>query len=248
MGMCAWASGQLHAYAEDELDARSPWSAGLKEGISLSRGWGYEKPKDEKFKVKHPFLGNPAFTASIYGEYAFNNYFGLELGVGYLKQGDTATCTNDDDSNYWEKEGVRADCLIMPVGVCIYPGGRRVGKGIWKIFVGMSFNYALRIKELSFDKDPGEDNEERRNDVSLIKKEKEYYNRADFALVTGWSYEWDFGLFVENRGMLGLRGVANMQKIADSRKTGMEANGTTKVKNFACSLTIGYNVLSKVNT
>lgn len=136
----------LHAgYRDDHTTPKSPWCGGVKSGISMSSLYGSGKPSEFKSS-----LGNPMATGNLYVEYAFNDYVGAEIGVGYMQLGGVLKC----DKSFM---GVKATgfakavahSLTIPFGCNIYLLGREAGEGILKLFAGGSLNFRLNRKASS---------------------------------------------------------------------------------------------------
>lgn len=218
---------------DDDTIVRCPLSLGMKVGITFSSWRGYvdgKSPNGEKQKIKSPVLGNPWPTVLVYGEYAFTNYLGVEIGLGLLGLGDTMANTTTD-----EKYKIIVNSFVIPVAICTYPLGRAVGSGILKIFAGGAWGYPIGVNH-------GTPDEELKK---CPEEERKCYKYSLLA-IGGMSYEWSWGLSLEVQGLLGLTTVMKPDIQQKNMKKGYEYFGCQKVKNYGVGINVGYNLFAGI--
>ncbi|MDD9139682.1 MAG: PorT family protein [Candidatus Cardinium sp.] len=239
----------------------SPWSYGVKAGLSVSSICGIdEKVKfvvGGKEEVENPMFALPFVNGFVYGEYAFTDYIGMELGVGYMQLGGTL-CKKDDKSasgnnNNSNNSGsnnsgsksepafkIASHGLCVPLSLCIYPMGREEGEGIFKLFVGTSAYLSMK-KVLKF-KDTGKDSYEDNPELSKVN-----LKTFDIGVQGGVGYEFSFGLSLEARygyHFMNRIETDSTTKPEDQFKTVGNLENFDKVNNRYFMVNVGYNIAS----
>ncbi|AWN81665.1 porin family protein [Candidatus Cardinium hertigii] len=234
----------------------SPWSYGVKAGLSVSSICGIDEKvrfvvgaKEEGFE--NPMFALPFVNGFVYGEYAFTDYIGMELGAGYMQLGGTlckkednsASANNNNSNNSGSKSEpackIASHGLYVPLSLCVYPMGREEGEGIFKLFVGTSAYFSMK-KVLKF-KETGKDTYEENPELNKVDLET-----FDVGVQGGIGYEFSFGLSLEAR-----YGHHFMNRIKDNSTTKpddqfakVKINGLTKVNNRYFMVNVGYNIAS----
>ncbi|MCT4697499.1 MAG: PorT family protein [Candidatus Cardinium sp.] len=188
--VCGAAFNAHNAHAEV-----SKSSYGLKAGLSFSPYVGYpEGVKIDNKAVSHSIFDTPFVFGNLYFEYAFTDYVGGELGVGYMKQGATLTAeqeknqqTQDNNkANTKPSIGIASHSIAIPLHLCVYPLGREEGEDILKIKLGGSayIPFATTYSQNNSKSDLNDDQ----------KKEK-----ASFSIDAkfGLEYQFDMGVSIE---------------------------------------------------
>lgn len=241
---------QLQAICNET--SRLPAGLGIKLGISGSGLWDYtqaegsfDHPDDGRIYVrgqrpKHSVLGNPMVTTTVYGEYAFNNYLGIMFEMGYLKCG--AITAIDGTANRKAKKysnKITFHHCIFPIGCYIYPWGRSMEVGVPKFLVGcmISFDFLLALRSFSKSDHCRWDN--------YCLYDEGIHRKIDFAVMAGGGFEFDCGLSLELKGMMGF--VSVLKPTVGHAEEVSESFGLKKVKNYAVVFTVGWNVASWLN-
>lgn len=179
----------------------SPFSYGLKVGGSISSSVGHndEAKLDDK-SLDNKFFDNPFVFGSVFGEYAFTDYIGAGLEVGYLKQGATltkeedATASNTNNTNNSttatnepESIGLSSHTLTVAPSLCIYPLGREEEEGILKICLGHTLSFPFSTGYTHKDKEV----------TGLTDDQKKEGPGLDVSANIKIGYEFLFGLSIE---------------------------------------------------
>jgi len=138
---------------------RNTLSYGIKLGASVASVRSYPAPKipGMETEVTKPFFTSFGCVPALYVEYAFTDYIGSALEIGYMKLGGSVVlnmkadaaqtnvlATNAGKANVLatnaEKANVLAtiDTIVFSSPIYVYPLGRETGKGILKIGPGIA--------------------------------------------------------------------------------------------------------------
>ena len=239
-----FACGAFNAQAEV-----SPFSYGLKAGLSLTPYASFnDDAKINNNKPEHSYLDNPFICGGLYGEYAFNDYVGLRLEAGYLRQGFTlkannpasassstsSTATSGNASTTSESSiSMNSHGVEVPLALAIYPLGREEGEGILKVMVGPAFYLPLLT---TCKQDESEL-------ASLTNSQKKELPSFDIAVNAGLGYEFPFGLHIESK--YGWAFMNRFQPNGTSQQTIFSNATNLKEANpHYTALTVGYNLAS----
>lgn len=231
------ACSALNAQAEVEAI-----SYGIKAAYSAS----FVSPNDDaKFKggstMDARLFGNQFFAGSLYFEYAFNDYIGLGLEAGYMRQGGvltakeaaatttpatpagqetTTTPATDKSSITMTTHGV-----LVPLSLYVYPLGREEGAGILKVFTGMSFY--LPVGEPTFVEKGTDDKDLEKTALTDAQKtaQKSEFPGIDIGVHGGMAYEFPIGLSIEAKW-----GYGFMNRLGKVTTAAPAADGSTAAK------------------
>lgn len=179
----------------------SPFSYGLKVGGSISSAVSHnDEAKLDGKDLEHKFFDNPFVFGSVFAEYAFIDYIGAGLEVGYLKQGATltkqeeATASNTNNTNNSttatndpESIGLSSNTLTVAPSLCIYPLGREEEEGILKICLGPALSFPFSTGYTHKDKEV----------TGLTEQQKKEEPGLDVSGNIKIGYEFPFGLSIE---------------------------------------------------
>ncbi|WP_123663251.1 hypothetical protein [Candidatus Cardinium hertigii] len=144
--------------------------------------------------------------------------------------------------------------VFLSGGMCIYPLSLRPNTGIWKICLTGVFNFIpKRIWLVKNSNNSKEEKFEPTGDLATL------LAKGDIALSLGTAYEWDSGLYLDLRGILGFLGmlrtkigeIQNYSQIEGerSRYEAYKRLGSKceeeNMKNYCFTLTIGYQLFKK---
>jgi hypothetical protein len=233
------ACSALNAQAE-----MSPFGYGVKVGVTDSSLRVNEEAKFAGKNAKTKFLDNMFVGATLYGEYAFTDYIGVETGVGYMKQGGSVVGEEETTKDADGKDGkstpsilISTQGLFVPLSVCVYPLGREEGEGILKAFLGGSLYFPLFNPTL-------------KNGTTAIKKESLNTDQNkqlpgfDFGLKVGLGYEFPFGVSLEGRYGLNFKERFGKKDENACQTIFAEVTDLKSAKTSYITLGLGYNLAS----
>ncbi|WP_339044587.1 outer membrane beta-barrel protein [Cardinium endosymbiont of Tipula unca] len=242
--------------AQAEVDALS---YGIKAAYSasyLSANQGAKFKGDKEMSAK--LLGNQFIAGSLYVEYAFNDYIGLGLEAGYMKQGgvlkekaaenkatttspETSSASTDTATKVKEDSiEITTNGIIVPLSLYVYPLGREEGEGIFKLAFGLSAYVPVGDPDLKQIKN-GTDAQIDVSKVLADTDKKKQLPGFDFAIHAGMAWEFPVGLSMEARGSFGLMNRFDLEK--DKTQTVFDDITDLKVlKNNYFSFSLGYNL------
>ncbi|WP_243018317.1 MULTISPECIES: outer membrane beta-barrel protein [Candidatus Cardinium] len=219
----------------------SSFGFGAKLGGSITPYVGYNsETKISSKNSEHNYLDNFFVCGGLYGEYAFNDYIGAELQLGYLRQGFTleAQAGNASDTKNSDKNASTPSITMLshgvhvPICVCVYPLGRQQEQGILKVMVGaapyMPLSTTCKKTGANFE---------------LTDDQKKEIAGFSVAATAGVAYECTFGLFVDLK--YGLNFMNSFKLESDKSQTIFsDATDFKQAKPHYLTLNAGYNFAS----
>jgi len=216
----------------------SPFSWGAKIGPSLSSARGSDDTKVNGKEVSGKFFDTFFGHGGLYAEYAFNDYIGVGLEIGYMKLGGTLTEESQSNTNNTPNStppsiGMTSHGIAFPLHLQIYPLGREEESGILKINLGVT-SYAPLATTCMQDG----------NEITLtdqMKKELPIYRGA---FHFGAGYEFPFGLAIDAKYAFGF-GPKEKLKLEQNKSQSIFQNvALTEFPTQHVTLGIGFNFMS----
>ncbi|MGI2299552.1 outer membrane beta-barrel protein [Candidatus Cardinium hertigii] len=229
--------------AQAEVD---PFSWGAKIGLSLSFARGYDEVQIQGTKPTGKFLDTPWGHGGLYAEYAFSDYVGVGLEVGYMKLGSTLEAKTTTGVNKGEGEKKDANAtdstssivvashgIAIPVHLQFYPLGREEESGILKVNVGLTTYVPVTAPICTQDgtKVPLDDTK---------KKELPSYT---LAVHGGVGYEFPFGLAIDAKYAFGLFEKLNLEE-GEEQTIFNNVTGLKSLSTQHLTLGVGFNFMS----
>lgn len=124
----------------------SPWGFGVKGYGGVSSAVRYsDGVKIGGKKAQGNFFDAPAASGNIYLEYAFTDYVGIGLEVGYMRQGASLAGEKkeDDTSSATPSISMVSHGIVAVPRIFVYPCGREEGEGILKVAISVSPYFPL---------------------------------------------------------------------------------------------------------
>ncbi|WP_243518654.1 MULTISPECIES: outer membrane beta-barrel protein [unclassified Candidatus Cardinium] len=224
----------------------SPFGFGAKLGGSVTPYAGSNcEAKINSKEIKCKYFDNLFVCGGLYGEYAFNDYVGGEIQIGYLRQGftleaqaDNASDTKTSDTKTDDKKTavpsitMLSHGLHVPISLCVYPLGRQQEQGILKIMLGgapyMPLSTTCKKSGENFD---------------LTDDHKKEVAGFSLAATAGVAYELPFGLFIDIK--YGFNFMNSFDLASDKSQTIFsDATDLKQAKPHHLTVNAGYNLAS----
>ncbi|CDG49868.1 porin family protein [Cardinium endosymbiont of Bemisia tabaci] len=233
--------------AQAEVD---PFSWGAKIGPSLSFATADPGTRINRNKVSGKFFDTVFGHVGLYAEYAFNDYIGMGLELGYMKLGGTLTedktateenkSTNDENdkdktnaSGSTSSIAMASHGIAVPLHLHIYPLGREEESGILKINLGVTPYLPITTTC-----------KKNGTDIAVNKDQEGELPSYRFALHGGVGYEFPFGLAIDAKYGFGL--FEKFRLVGDTPSTTIFDNAAHLIKCPTQHLTlgVGFNFMS----
>lgn len=219
----------------------NPFGYGVRGGLSISSARGSDVKINSK-EVSGSFFDTFFGHGSLYAEYAFTDYIGMGLEVGYMKIGGTLTDNNTTNSGNNGSQTNTASSnpsiamashgIAIPLHLLqIYPLGREEESGILKINVGGTHYFPVKTSC----KQDGVDVELKGD----AKKQLPFYIGS---IHLGAGYEFPFGLSIDAKYAYGLYNSLSLKE--DEKQAIFQNSELSKFPTQHVTLGVGFNFMS----
>jgi len=221
----------------------APLSYGIKAFFSLSSLRGIDSAvKIGGKSPAAPFMGKCWFAGMAQVEYAFTNYIGTELCLGYSSVGGKFSAQEKAEEGREPNKNptfsTHTHGVTIPISLCVYPLGREEDGGTLKVFLGpdiyIPFSRKTCIAVAIKDSE----------DVTKEDSSSKEIGGLDVALRFGLSYDVLRGVSIEACYGMGFMNRLNLEKDKKATVFGDTVSGLDNMKTQYIHAGVGLNLAS----